>query len=61
MKKARLKNDAKNKTIKRLLESPQVREKYSIFMVVRHFLLNTYAVFSFFFFFANVKMYELIT
>ena len=38
MKDVRLKKDAKNKTIKRLLESPQVREKYNIFMVV-HWLL----------------------
>ena len=29
MKEARLKKDAKNKTIKHLLESPQVREKYN--------------------------------
>ena len=38
MKEARLKKDAKNKTIKHLLESPQVRRKYNIFMVV-HWLL----------------------
>ena len=38
MKEARLKKDAKNKTIKCLLESPQVIEKYNIFMVV-HWLL----------------------
>ena len=34
MKEARLKKDAKNKTVKHLLEPPQVREKYNIFMVV---------------------------
>ena len=38
MKEARLKKDGENKTIKNLLESPQMREKYNLFIAV-HWLL----------------------